>query len=474
MAPKKSAKDVQNKSSVHNMIKLNEFKELLTTAMMALNTSRTLEYFGILAMGIPMICADSKEYEKVVPGSLAFTTGDKMVFAAEDKLNAKQLIGIIVHEMLHIVSDHIQRRNFREPGLWNVATDHVINRLILKLEKENKHPISMADGGVYFEKLDRDHPDASAEEIYNVLLKDMQQNTNKYISKMTCGSACNQTGEGDGEGDPQDGDSDGDGNGKPKFQYTEVTDSNGKKMYSSSSADDDGMTDDEKKKAKETTDTLLDVGRSLLGSMNKGNMPGELAQYLTEVYQVKIPWDTILEQSILFPVQGAKKRSWTEKNIYIRNVRIPGRIREMDVGSIVVGFDCSGSISDEDVKKFAGVVSSASNNFRKTYVYVHDTIIHETYEFERGVDEFTLKSILKITGRGGTSHKYVFDKVRELHEYDINISSVIFSTDFYSDVLEIYKNYEWMDYIPTVWAITGNDADFNTVMPELERTFVKI
>ena len=68
----------------------------------------------------------------------------------------------------------------------------------------------------------------------------------------------------------------------------------------------------------------------------------------------------------------------------------------------------------------------------------------------------------------------MFDKVRELHEYDINISSVIFSTDFYSDVLEIYKNYEWMDYIPTVWAITGNDADFNTVMPELERTFVKI
>ena len=51
---------------------------------------------------------------------------------------------------------------------------------------------------------------------------------------------------------------------------------------------------------------------------------------------------------------------------------------------------------------------------------------------------------------------------------------MIFSTDFYSDVLEIYKNYEWMDYIPTVWAITGNDADFNTVMPELERTFVKI
>ena len=43
---------------------------------------------------------------------------------------ARKIMGVIAHEVLHVVNKHHLRRGARDPRLWNVAGDLVINRLL--------------------------------------------------------------------------------------------------------------------------------------------------------------------------------------------------------------------------------------------------------------------------------------------------------------------------------------------------------
>ena len=64
----------------------------------------------------------------------AWTNGKAMGFNPEfvAGLKAKELQGVIAHEVLHVAMRHPYRRGTREPGLWNVACDYAINTILVK------------------------------------------------------------------------------------------------------------------------------------------------------------------------------------------------------------------------------------------------------------------------------------------------------------------------------------------------------
>ena len=89
------------------------------------------------------------------PAGVAFNNTHFELYINDDIFSTfplEQRIGILKHEMLHILNNHVQRKEEREHLPWNVSTDMAINQMI-----ERKH---LPEDGVFpedFQKIGRAH-----------------------------------------------------------------------------------------------------------------------------------------------------------------------------------------------------------------------------------------------------------------------------------------------------------------------------
>ena len=111
-------------------------------------------------------------YEKPVK---TLCTDGKDIYYDSNFLNSLSIdeqLFVLAHEICHIRSNHIMRSKDKNPKLWNIATDAVINVLL----KEDgltipQNVINMPDAVNY-----------SAEEYYEKLLKEQEKNQNENSS----------------------------------------------------------------------------------------------------------------------------------------------------------------------------------------------------------------------------------------------------------------------------------------------------
>lgn len=82
-------------------------------------------------------------------------------------LNDDELLFVMAHEVLHPGLRHHLRCGDRDPYLWNVACDYVINRWLIEMEVGSPPPIGM----LHDPKFDSH----SAEEIYDIIAKDLRR-----------------------------------------------------------------------------------------------------------------------------------------------------------------------------------------------------------------------------------------------------------------------------------------------------------
>ena len=82
-------------------------------------------FFGALALGLKWV--DAPEV-----GTMA-TDGRAVWFNAAwcEAQGAEKTMGVIAHEVLHVVNKHHLRRRGRDAQLWNVACDLFVNRVLL-------------------------------------------------------------------------------------------------------------------------------------------------------------------------------------------------------------------------------------------------------------------------------------------------------------------------------------------------------
>lgn len=131
---------------------------------------------------------------------------------------------VYAHEVMHVAFNHIMRSKDRNQGLWNIATDAVINQI---LKSEN---LPMIDGGVDMAEA----VNHSAEEMYEKLLKEQedkkeQQQQQKQSSQQQNGS--------EGEQQPQQQSG---GEGEQQPQQAEKSQQNSQEQQSDSGQGENG------------------------------------------------------------------------------------------------------------------------------------------------------------------------------------------------------------------------------------------
>jgi predicted metal-dependent peptidase len=150
------------------MIAEQGLQQRIGTSIVRLRTHSP--FFAVLAM-----------YARVVPVAdptlvdTAATDGRDIFFNPTylEKLPDAELDGLLLHEVLHAALAHNLRRGEREPHLWNIAADIVVNGMIARLGEE------LAGAGTFWQcalppgalrEPDVEH--LSVEEIYELLLDD--------------------------------------------------------------------------------------------------------------------------------------------------------------------------------------------------------------------------------------------------------------------------------------------------------------
>lgn len=112
-------------------------------------------FFATLMMGTPLI------ENNTIP--TAATDGKKIYYNAAfiDGLSVELVQFVLAHELGHMMYEHVYRRGARNPELFNIAGDHVIN-LLLK-----------GDGFTIWDKAycDEKYADMSTEQVYQELQK---------------------------------------------------------------------------------------------------------------------------------------------------------------------------------------------------------------------------------------------------------------------------------------------------------------
>ena len=136
-------------------------------------------FIGSIALGLAWVNAPDI-------GTMA-TDGRSVWFNPEwcEGLGVEKTMGVIAHEVLHVVNRHHLRRDERDAELWNVSADLLINRLL-----EDDKYVLPSDG--LFDR-DRRYAGLPTETIYARLLEQQQQaqqpNDRRSSSQATAGGA---------------------------------------------------------------------------------------------------------------------------------------------------------------------------------------------------------------------------------------------------------------------------------------------
>jgi len=323
-----------------------------------------------------------------------------------EKLSVNKIIFVLCHEILHVVYGHVWRRGERDHKLWNIAGDAVINETLI-----GKNVGEFAEGGIRLCGAEN----MTTEEIYDRLKNDAK-NAPQLPDELA-------------DLLPSDGSEEG-----------------GAPLSESDIANIEATTAQEIAQAKAT-----------LGNDGIGKLPSNLQRYIEKILAGrKLPWYEMLAKYMTKLV--AQETSWKRPNKRFSQY-MPTLSRTPGMGTVVVGIDTSGSISDRELGVFATHVKDVfdeTNPEKIVVVYADSQVNHE--------DVFENQEELKFEmyGGGGTDMRVIgeyCDKMAEAPDV-----CIIF-TDGYTPFPE-RENTE------TIWVVTEEGSNvpehINKVVFKLE------
>ena len=339
-------------------------------------------YAGIIMMG-------KTEVRDDLP--TAATNGRDTFYGRKfvNKINDKELKGLILHENLHkafrhmTVWEHLWQDN---PRLANQACDYVINLMIVDSDKDGKE-VKLPEGGLY----DEQYRGMDAGTVFR-LLKQKQEDDDE---------------QGNGNGEAGEGEE-----GKGGF---DEHDWKGAKELSA----------EEKGSLEREIDQALRQGALLAGKM-KGNVPRDVSDLL----EAKVNWRDALREYITsycaekdISTWRKPNRRWVDSGTYL-----PSLVGE-SVGRIAVAIDMSGSIGSAEIGQFLGELINICNNVTPEGIDLlyWDTEVCQHEKYEQGTYEGLLQST-KPKGGGGTDPQCIATYIKE---HNMKPECVIVLTDGY-------------------------------------------
>lgn len=356
----------------------------------------------------------------IIPTMAVDGTG-KMLYNPEfvEKLPQKELAGVVMHEGLHAALIHVWRLKGKQGMLWNIATDIVVNRIVLangeSLPKEGIIPNGdeITIGGITITELSK----KSAEDVYNILKREAPKQ---------------KDGEGqDGEGEGQEG-SDGRSlsDAEPK-NHSEWGKGSGKEEKDGKSEKGKAgkpLTPEQMEKLQKKWKKILESASTY--AKMQGQSPLGCDRELEDLHQSKVNWRSILRRVVAESLPS--DYSWRKPNRkYIWNdTYLPST--EGESVRVLVSLDTSGSVGGEEltayVSEMLGIARSfASVDFR---VLCHDTDVYDMGLIRNG-NRQNLKKI-KPKGGGGTDHCQLLEYIEKKRYHKKETKLLISFTDGFS------------------------------------------
>ena len=353
----------------------------------------------------------------------AATDGRKLYFNREfvKKLNKKELVFLIAHEILHAVYDHIGRRGNKFPKFWHMAIDYIVNWTLVK-EQIGEMPKNGLLSTKYTDEW-------TSEQVYNDLVK----NCLKVEMSLDMHLDLNDL-------DDEEGDSEG---GESKKSGNNISN---RTISVSVPGDENGPP----KLTEEDLQRIRNEVRAAVISaaqVSAGKIPLGVQRLIDDLTQPKLDWRAMLEAHISSMVRGDFTYRRFSKKTWTTGILLPGQ-DALPVVDAVVAIDNSGSISDEMLRDFLSEVYGIMEQFQdfKLLLMAFDTQIYNPQVFTPENKEELLE--YQIRGGGGTMFECVWDYLKK---EDIVPERLVLFTDG-------YPSSSWGDenYCSTLFVVHGN------------------
>ena len=373
-------------------------------------------FYGLLLMH--MIYAIDENCET------AATDGKRLFFGPEflDDLSDSELDFIMMHEILHVVLQHVLRYGERDKELFNIACDIVVNSNILKSNDMDLDSITLKKYGesMHLTPDGEEGYEFTAEQVYELLQV------------------------------PEEKKSEGKKSGKSKKSG---------ESKAPSSWDDHSRWDSEEDKellrdlwVKRFRDAAEAI--SIRDPSNaRGTIPLCAERLLEELRKPQIDWREILisfvQEEVVDYSFVPPDRRFDESPFFLPDFNEKDDVVE----DILFMIDTSGSMSDEMITAAYSEVKGAIDQFNgklKGWLGFFDAAIVEPRPFENE-DEFR---VIKPAGGGGTDFNIIFLYVQE-HMQDKLPASIIILTDGYAP----FPKESLAMGIPVLWLLNNEEVE---------------
>lgn len=350
--------------------------------------------------------------EKVVDTSATmWTDGKRLGYNPEfcEKIGKEQTIGVLAHEAAHVFLKHMLRRKDRDPVLWNIACDHVVNALILD------SGLKLPDGAIPPIR------GKTAEEVYEGLLQKQKQQ---------------QQQSGQGQGDPSKDQQQGQ-------DWGEVRDQKGEGGGE--------LSDSEKAEAERDANILIQ--QAATAAKRAGKLPAGMDKIIEQVLEPKVDWRDVLQRFI-----GERARSdysWQRPNprYFNRGIVLPS-LDSYGIGKVVLAGDTSGSMTSILPRVFSEIIA-ALEVYEEQHTQGITVLWCDTHLTEQVVNDI---SDLKPVGGGGTDFAPVFRAVNARHN---DAKAVVYITDGEC------SSFGEEPSCPVLWALTQKNRHFKPPFGEV-------
>ena len=369
------------------------FKETIQKCI--LQVRKECVFFGAL-----MLFAEVRDTKKIPTAA----TDGLVLYFNEDflfSLSSSEQNALMLHEVLHMALLHVSRRESRDPHIWNIAADIVVNDLI-----QRNTNFKLPKDAI----IDNKYQDKSVEYIYEKLLKD--ESFKRY--KLAMPDIATQI------------------EGECSNAVVDVEIANVDEI--------EGYWKDKLE--------VLKNNYSEDGSDTQGLLPGGISQEINSILEPEVDW-----RHALWKFVGKTPADFDDidRRFIYKGLYLEGLLTESIELSVCI--DTSGSISGALLDQFIGELQGILRSYPhvKCDLYWADTEVYGPYELSK------IEDLPSAKGFGGTYFVPFFNKVKKDSIQDFmnmnNNGVSIYFTDGYGDFPEYTPDN------PVMWLVSKDGLE---------------
>ena len=371
-------------------------------------------FFGNMATRLRILAADEWLPTAAVDGrNLYYNT---QFFNA---MGNKEIEFVVAHEILHMVFDHLGRRDDRNPMLYNIAADYIVNNTLVR-DRIGETP-KIVDCFQDFK-----YEGWTSEEVYEELFKQVEEQGKELADLL---KELDEKGEMldehlDSESDEgEDGEEGEDSNGN--------TVSKKPAKYS-------------KEELKKIKDEIKEATINAAQAAGAGNTPAGVQRMIKELTEPKMNWRELLRQQIQSTIKSDYTFARPSRKGWHTGAVLPGMNFDETI-DICIALDMSGSIGNEQAEDFLGEVKGIMDEYKdyNIKIWCFDTEVYGEDDFS--ADDGRDLMEYEIKGGGGTDFMANWKYMRE---NDIQPKKFLMFTDGYA-----WDSWGEDDYCDTVFVI---------------------